>query len=140
MSGCEVWAGGEANSANSGSCLCRSAAQLEAVQPVHACHSARGVHLPSAPSLQAHVELDRSERLAGMASELQHQLASNDVGTSGRQRGTGGATSSGQAGWAGGSLPTSPRCGCLSVGSGPEFCLGVCWRAGAAGCEPAHPC
>lgn len=87
---------------------------------MHACCSARGWYLPSALRLQAHVELDRSERLAGMASQLQQQLESNDVGTSGtlgRQRDTGGATSSGQAGRTGGSLPTSPRCGCQGVGS-----------------------
>lgn len=54
--------------------------------------------------LQARVELDRSERLAGLASELQQQLAAN-----GGRQGQSSATS-GLVGRTGGSLPTSPRC------------------------------
>lgn len=58
--------------------------------------------------LQAHVELDRSERLAGLASELQQQLATDGARQGGGNAGSGTVT----AGRAGGSLPTSPRCAC----------------------------
>ncbi|KAI7841161.1 hypothetical protein COHA_005127 [Chlorella ohadii] len=54
---------------------------------------------------QAHVELDRSERLAGLASELQQQLATDGARQGGGNAGSGPVT----AGRAGGSLPTSPR-------------------------------